>query len=221
MRTPLTAILGFSDQLRHGASAALGERQKKYIDIIFNNGTHLLNLINEVLDFSRLEFGRVDLQIEPLSLEAVAEDSVASVTSIAESKAISLTVDIAADLPAIEADAQRLRQVFINLLSNAVKFTPGGGAVAIAARTAATGEVAVAVSDTGIGMSAEEIPLALEKFRQVDNSLARPYEGIGLGLPLVQEIVALHGGRLAIDSEPGNGTIVTVFLPVRRAVAAA
>ena len=120
-----------------------------------------------------------------------------------------------------QADAQRLRQVFINLLSNAVKFTPGGGAVAIAARTAATGDVAVAVSDTGIGMSAEEIPLALEKFRQVDNSLARPYEGIGLGLPLVQEIVALHGGRLAIDSEPGNGTIVTVFLPVRRAVAAA
>ncbi len=220
LRTPLTAILGFSDQLRHGASEELGERQKKYVDIIVNNGNHLLNLINEVLDFSRLEFGRFDLQIEPLSLEAVAEDSVASVISIAEAKSISLTIDIAPDLPAIEADAQRLRQVFINLLSNAVKFTPAGGAIAVTARATEAGEVAVAVSDTGIGMSAEEIPLALEKFRQVDNSLARPYEGIGLGLPLVQEIVALHGGRLTIDSEPGKGTIVTAFLPLRRAVAA-
>ena len=212
LRTPLTAILGFSDQLRHTLPEAA--EAKRYASIICSSGNHLLNLINDVLDFSRIDAGHLQLQMSPVVVQEAVETSRAMVEAAADAKTVTVTADLAPDLPILYADEQRLRQVLINLLSNAVKFTPAGGSVTIGARRASANEVELTVADTGIGMAAEDIPRALETFQQLDNSLARSYGGVGLGLPLANALVALHRGRLTIASEPGKGTTVSVALPI-------
>ena len=212
LRTPLTAILGFSDQLRHTLPETA--EAKRYADIISRSGNHLLNLVNDVLDFSRIDAGHLQLQWGPVVIAEAVETSRGMIEAAADAKALTVTTDLAPDLPILYADEQRLRQVLINLLSNAVKFTPAGGGITIGARQVSVDEVELTVADTGIGMAAEDIPRALETFQQLDNSLARSYGGVGLGLPLANAIVALHKGRLIITSEPGKGTTVTVALPI-------
>jgi signal transduction histidine kinase len=213
LRTPLNAVIGFAEVMLKEVFGPLGhERYCEYIESIHGSGTHLLGLINDVLDMSRLDSGELTLSREELRLGDLIADAVRVITLQAEAADISLIEDVELWLPAIQADRRRLRQVLINLLANAVKFTPPEGTVRIAAFR--HGEnLAIQVTDTGIGMAAHEIPKALERFGQVDSRLSRKYEGAGLGLPLAKQLTELHGGHLELESAPGTGTKVTVLLP--------
>jgi signal transduction histidine kinase len=213
LRTPLNAVIGFSEVMLKEVFGPLGhERYREYIDSIHGSGTHLLGLINDVLDMSRLDSGELTLSREELKLGDLIGDAVRVITVQAEAAEISLIEDVEPWLPAIRADRRRLRQVIVNLLTNAVKFTPPEGTVRISAFRHGD-NLAIQVADTGIGMAPHEIPKALERFGQVDSRLSRKYEGAGLGLPLAKQLTELHGGYLELESAPGTGTKVTVILP--------
>jgi signal transduction histidine kinase len=216
LRTPLNAILGFSELIRDAHLGPLPERYRSYADDIHRSGQHLLALVNDVLDLSRVESGRLDLQIEPVDLASDIRDAVSLVAQRAEALGIRIEQRVAADLPPLNADPLRLRQILINLLTNAVKFTPDGGQVTVDA-VAVARSIRITVADTGIGMSAAEIALALEPFRQARRLSRRPREGSGLGLPLAKALVESHGGMLMIDSEPEVGTRITILLPTHAA----
>lgn len=212
LRTPLNAILGFSELIRDAHLGPLPERYRGYAEDIHRSGQHLLALVNDVLDLSRVESGRLELQPEPVDLASDIQDAVSLVAQRAEAHGITIEQRVARDLPLLDADPLRLRQILINLLTNAVKFTPDGGRVTIDA-VAVARSVRVTVADTGIGMTEQEIALALEPFRQARKLSRRPREGSGLGLPLAKALVESHGGMLMIDSEPGVGTRITLMLP--------
>ncbi|HKW54158.1 MAG TPA: HAMP domain-containing sensor histidine kinase, partial [Stellaceae bacterium] len=223
IRTPLTAIIGFSEVIadqHYGADA--GERYRESATYIRASGQHLLRLVNDVLDVSKLAAGQLELAESIVDLGALLRECIALLGGEAQQKKIAIAADIPANLPKLLAGELRLKQVFLNLLSNAVKFSRQGGGVSIAAQLTEAGDLAVRVADHGIGMKAQDIPVALEPFRQIDNALSRPYEGTGLGLPLAKMLVEKHGGTLTLDSTLGVGTTVTVTLPaarLRRAVA--
>jgi len=224
LRTPLNAVIGFSELMVNRAFGDLDERYAAYAADINSSGVHLLEVINDILDISRIEAGSVELNEEAFDPASVIKSCMDLMRGRADKGEIALTLDLPDDLPAITADQRMLKQVLINLLSNAVKFTPAGGKVTASAAMANNGGFLLSVSDTGIGMRAEDIPVALTPFRQIDNRLARAYEGTGLGLPLVKSLIELHGGTVSIDSTLGAGTTVTVALPpsrVRRAEPAA
>jgi two-component system cell cycle sensor histidine kinase PleC len=220
LRTPLNAIIGFSDLLQL-PGAASGKDAAEYASHIAKAGRRLLDVVGDVLDMSKLEAGSLALNCAPTAISdviaAVAEDVR---PLFAEKRQL---LDIRADrVPQeIEADAKRLRQLLAHLLSNASKFTPAGGRILVLARPAADGGVTVAVADTGIGMTHEEMMLALRPFAQVDARRARNAEGAGLGLPLALGLARLHGGSLHIESQPGNGTTVMLSLPRRAAAPSA
>ena len=218
LRTPLNAVLGFSEIIRDAIMGPVDARYQEYANDIYTAGRHLLSLINDVLDLSKIEVGRLELQEEDVDIA----DVVATCNRIIEGRAkeaeLDLAVNIASELPLVRADARRLKQIVLNLLSNAVKFTPAGGRITVTAGTLHSGEPIIAVSDTGIGMRSEDVALALEPFRQIDGALNRRYEGTGLGLPLVQRLVQLHGGSLSIKTAPGAGTTITLRLPAERCV---
>lgn len=213
LRTPLNAILGFSELIRDAHLGPLPERYRGYAEDIHRSGQHLLALVNDVLDLSRVESGRLELQPEPVDLASDVEGAVSLVAQRAETHGIVIEQRVARDLPLLHADPLRLRQILINLLTNAVKFTPDGGRVTIEA-TAVARSVRITVADTGIGMTGQEIALALEPFRQARKLSRRPREGSGLGLPLAKALVESHGGMLMIDSEPEVGTRITILLPI-------
>lgn len=217
LRTPLNAIIGFSEIQMKEMFGPINERYRRYASDINHSGTHLLALINEILDMSKLEAGKAELIDEPVDLEVVIQDAVRSVEPQAMHSNIQLSTSIAADLPMLRADSRRMRQILINLLSNAVKFTPEGGKVRVSCGSGHHG-MALTIEDTGIGMAPAEIPKALEIFGQIDSKLSRKHEGTGLGLPLSQHLVNLHGGTLAIDSKPGFGTRVDILLPPERII---
>ena len=218
LRTPLNAIIGYSELICGEMCGAIGDaRYVDYAGHIRSSGAHLLSVINDVLDIARLDAGRVTLDEEAVDIGEVVDEAMRLVTPQANEGQLTLQRHIGSDVPFVTGDPRRLRQVLANLLSNAVKFTPAGGRVSVDASTAAVG-VLIAVSDTGIGMRAEDIPIALDRFGQIDNRLARRYEGTGLGLPLAKEFVELHGGTLSIESVVGAGTTVTVLLPRARMV---
>jgi signal transduction histidine kinase len=212
LRTPLNAILGFSELIRDAHLGPLPERYRGYAEDIHRSGQHLLALVNDVLDLSQVESGRLELQPEPIDLGSDIQDAVSLVAQRAEAHGIAIEQRVASDLPLLTADPLRLRQILINLLTNAVKFTPDGGRVTIEAAAVAR-SVRLTVADTGIGMTEQEIALALEPFRQARKLSRRPREGSGLGLPLAKALVESHGGMLMIDSEPGVGTRITLLLP--------
>lgn len=221
LRTPLNAILGFSEMLAGQMFGPLGnQRYVDYVRIIHDSGRHLLDVINEILDFSKLDAGHLKLHEELVDLRSVIDASMKLVECHAADAGVSLYRDIAADLPSLRADPHRLRQILLNILSNAVKFTPQGGHVRVTA-AGRGGDLVVAIADTGIGMALEDIPTALEPFRQLDNRLSRKYEGTGLGLPLAKRLVEMHGGRLDLASRLGYGTTVTISLPGARCAAPA
>ena len=217
LRTPLNAIIGFSEIMLGELFGPLGQpRYVEYARDVHNSGQHLLTIINALLDVAKIEAGQMELDERTTDVAALIGDCLPFVREKVATGHLVLGVDVPADLPALSLDPGRMRQVLLNLLSNAAKFTGPGGAIKISAARSADGGVALAITDTGIGMNGDEILVALQPFRQVDNALSRRYEGTGLGLPLAQRLVELHGGKLEIESAPGQGTTVTVFLPRRR-----
>ena len=220
LRTPLNAILGFSEMLERGTAGALQERQQEYVGYIRQSGSHLLDIINEILDLAKIDAGKLDLEEDaPIEVRALADACVALVAERAAAGVLKLTLQVENAMPRLVADSTRLKQILLNLLDNAIKFTDPGGAVVLAIRRGADGGVEFEVRDTGLGMTAAEIEIALEPFGQVDTGLARNREGTGLGLPLARRLTELHGGALEIASKPGRGTRMVVKLPPGRVLA--
>jgi signal transduction histidine kinase len=216
LRTPLNAIIGFSEMLELETFGALGHpRYRGYARDIGDSGRHLLSVINDVLDISRVEFGALGLVEESVDLAALIAASLRLVEPKARDAGLRLELDLQRDLPMITADARRLRQVLLNILSNAIKFTPAGGPLLVTAKVIGNG-VTLAVEDSGIGIAPEDIAKALRPFGQIDGRLARKYEGTGLGLPLAKAMTESHGGTLEIESTPGRGTTVSIRLPAWR-----
>jgi signal transduction histidine kinase len=218
LRTPLNAVIGFSDMLLSETFGAVGgARNKGYIKDIHSSGVHLLSLINDILDIARIDAGQCQLHEETLDPEEIVTDCLRMVTPQANAGGVELEHARAQNIPLIRADERRLKQVLVNLLGNAVKFTHAGGQVTVCLHHSVHG-LTFSVRDTGIGMAENDIPVALERFGQVDSALARKYEGTGLGLPIAKHLVELHGGTLAIESALGVGTTVSVFIPATRYV---
>jgi two-component system, cell cycle sensor histidine kinase PleC len=218
LRTPLNAIIGFSEMIRDALIGPLGTRYRAYARDIHSSGAHLLRLINDVLDLSKVEAGRVDLHEEMVDLVKLAEDCRRLVADSVKAGKLELSIELAPHLPLIRGDELRLKQILLNLLSNAVKFTAAGGRIALTAATTVEGGVAVSVADTGIGMAPEDIPIALEPFRQLDGAFNRRFEGTGLGLPLARRMAELHGATLSLSSVKDRGTIATLTLPADRII---
>jgi signal transduction histidine kinase len=210
--------MGFAEIIRDAVMGPVDQRYQDYARDIYESGGHLLSLINDVLDLSKIEVGRLELQEEAIDVAALIASCEGIVAVRASSAGLTLELELPAGLPALRADARRMKQIVLNLLSNAVKFTPSGGRIVVSAEARAGGDLRIAVSDTGIGMRPEDVAIALEPFRQIDSALNRRYEGTGLGLPLVQRLVALHGGTLTIDTTPDVGTTVTIILPAGRCI---
>jgi signal transduction histidine kinase len=216
LRTPLNAVIGFSEILTLETFGPLGDgRYKEYAHDIHASGAHLLSLINDVLDIARLDDGQLNLTEEPIDMVALVSESVRMMTPQAETAGVVLSNEARGNLPMVFADARRIRQVLLNLISNAVKFTPPGGSVTVRGGLVEAG-LLLNIVDTGIGIAATDIPRAFARFGQVDSTLARKYQGAGLGLPLARDLVELHGGKLTLTSEPTVGTTVTIALPASR-----
>jgi signal transduction histidine kinase len=219
LRTPLNAILGFSEALKLGLRGRLKPAQADYVGLVHDSGQHLLTIINDILDLARVDAGKVELHEESaVNPRHVIDACVALLRESAISGGIRLSTDFENDLPLLHVDATRLRQIVLNLLSNAIKFTKPGGSVMLAIRRDASGGVSIAVSDTGLGMTLDEIAIALEPFGQVDSGDTRRFEGTGLGVPLAKRLTELHDGTFTIDSEKGKGTCVTVTIPPARVI---
>ncbi|HEX3498907.1 MAG TPA: MHYT domain-containing protein [Stellaceae bacterium] len=220
LRTPLNAIIGFSEMLAAETFGPLGDpHYPDYAHSIHASGRHLLQLINDILDFTKLDAGRLELNDEEIDLQELVAGALRMIEVEASRAGIALAIALGDELPLLRADARRVRQVLLNVLSNAVKFTPRGGEVRLTT-TRRGGELGIVIADTGIGIAAADIPRALERFGQVDSSLGRKYEGTGLGLPLARRLMELHGGRLDLESEVGIGTTVIASFPGERLIAA-
>jgi PAS domain S-box-containing protein len=217
LRTPLNAIIGFSDILMGQIFGPLGDgRYGDYARDIRDSGLHLLNLINDVLDVSKVEFGKVELIEETVDIVAIVESCARLMRDRAETAGLRLAQELPSGLPQFLGDSRRLKQILLNLLSNAVKFTPSGGRVTVRATFAPEDGFRIIVEDTGIGIAGADLEKALRPFGQIDSRLARKYQGTGLGLPLARSMAELHGGKLELDSSPGQGTTATIWLPAGR-----
>jgi two-component system, cell cycle sensor histidine kinase PleC len=217
LRTPLNAVIGFAELMKQETFGPLGhERYQEYAQDIGASGRHLLGLINDLLDLAKAEANRMELVEQRIDVRSVVAACRRLIAEQAERELILLEVEVPAILPVLNADERKFRQMLLNLMSNAVKFTPAGGRVRVSVEVRACGDLAVAVADTGIGMSPEEQVKALEPFGQVDNRLSRRHKGTGLGLPLTRRLIELHGGALEIVSAEGAGTTVTLVFPVVR-----
>ncbi|MDX1483853.1 MAG: ATP-binding protein [Alphaproteobacteria bacterium] len=219
LRTPLNAIIGFSEIMREQSLGPIANpRYLEYVSDIIDSSRHLLDVINDILEVSKAEAGRIELHEEDLHVDQEIRAAVRLFIKQAAAAGVEVKTEPREPGCTIRADQTKLRQILINLISNAVKFTPSGGTVTIATGLRKNGEFTVTIEDTGIGMRKEDIPTALTPFGQVENSLARRFEGTGLGLPLSQALVEAHGGRLRLDSRPGEGTRLTITLPKDRVV---
>jgi two-component system cell cycle sensor histidine kinase PleC len=217
LRTPLNAIIGFSEILAAQMYGPLGaDRYREYACDIHGAGRHLLALINDILDLSKAEAGKLDLHLEAIDVATLIADCVRLTSERAREQSVQVAVRAAPDLPALHADALRVKQVILNLLTNAIKFTLAGGDVEVAAEIGREGEFLLSVRDTGIGMAPESIPVALEPFRQIASPFTRNVEGTGLGLSLVKVLTEQHGGEIAIESAPSQGTMVRLRFPASR-----
>ena len=216
LRTPLNAIIGFSEIVSGELCGPIGARYVEYARDIHTSGIHLLSIISDILDLSKIEAGRRELSENMVDLYDAAESSLLLVRGRAESGHVRLVNRLAPGGPRILADERAVKQILLNLLSNAVKFTPEGGRVAVTAEVRSDGSLAVSVDDTGVGIAPENIPRALAPFSQVDRSSSRTHEGTGLGLPLVKSLIELHGGTLELESEEGKGTLATIVFPTDR-----
>jgi signal transduction histidine kinase len=213
LRTPLNAVIGFSEVLLQRMFGALNDKQDEYLKDIYASGQHLLSLINDILDLSKIEAGRMELAPAPFHLPTALENAVTLVKERAGRHGIVLQVNIDPQLGEFVGDERKVKQVLLNLLSNAVKFTPEGGRISLKAGRR-DGAVAISVTDTGIGIAPEDQAAIFEEFRQVGTDDARKLEGTGLGLTLAKKFVELHDGRMWVESELGRGSSFTFTLPV-------
>jgi signal transduction histidine kinase/ActR/RegA family two-component response regulator len=214
LRTPLNGILGMTETLQEKIYGPLNERQLKALQRVEESGRHLLALINDILDLSKIEAGKFDLQIGPIPLEAVCEASLRLIKQEAHKKRLKITASIDAAVTTLQADKRRLKQILVNLLSNAIKFTPAGGAIGLeVVGWPELQAVNLTVWDQGIGIAPEGMDRLFKPFVQLDSALARQYEGSGLGLALVYRMVEMHGGCVTVESEIGQGSRFTVSLP--------
>lgn len=219
LRSPLNAIIGFTEVM---TSAMFGPveppRYREYVEDINASGVHLLAVINDLLDLSKAESGRMELNDTVVRIDDAATSAMRLVRERAYEAGVRLTLDVPETLPDLRADERMIKQVILNLLTNSVKFSQLGGTVAVSARVDDEGRLAVAVADTGVGIEAHDIPKVLEAYGQADVARSRSSEGTGLGLPLVKSMAELHGGDIALESTPGEGTTVTVRFPPERLV---
>ena len=215
LRTPLNAIIGFSQLISSQAIGPVGNQN--YVDYgsdIENSGLHLLQIINDILDITKIEAGKLDLEAQDIRYADLVDEAVVMLRSAMEEKQISFTSELPDKELTIQGDQQLLRQVLINLFSNAVKYTPEGGEILIAVEAPDDSSIAIAVSDNGIGIAAEDLARVMEPFEQVEAALTRTQGGIGLGLPLTKKMIEAHGGSLQLTSTVGVGTTATILLPL-------
>ena len=214
-RTPLNAIIGFSEMMSSQCGQHLtAEDMRKYANDIFESGHHLLGIVNDILDLAKIDAGKLRLEMTPVDLYRVVNDCRTILSKSAEDTGVRIVVDQPEqDVRYALADQLKVKQIILNLMANAVKFTHEGGQVSLSLSNEGVSDVAIVVTDTGIGMTEEGIAAALEPFQQLDNSLSRRFEGTGLGLPLTKSLVDMHGGWMNIQSSPNVGTTVTVILP--------
>jgi two-component system cell cycle sensor histidine kinase PleC len=219
LRTPLNAINGFSEIMVNQLFGQLGDkRYVEYAQDILNSGQHLLALINDILDMAKIEAGKLNIKFEPMRLDEVIEDAARLMRNRAEAGGLDLNVE-PMQLPEVEADYRAVKQVLLNLLSNAIKFTPRGGKVTVRTKLemGPAGErVRVGVSDTGIGISEQDMTRLAKPFEQIESQLSKTQQGSGLGLALTKSLVEMHQGQLDIESEPGKGTTVSFTLLVNQ-----
>jgi signal transduction histidine kinase len=214
LRTPLNAVIGFSEALMEGLFGKLNEKQLDYLKDIHESGKHLLSLINDILDLSKIEAGRMELELSRFDLPTALGNAMTLIRERAQRHGIALGMELDPRLGELEADERKLKQIVLNLLSNAVKFTRDGGRVDLSAKLDDT-RVEIAVRDTGIGIAPEDQAAVFEAFRQVGSDYTRKAEGTGLGLALTRRFVELHGGEIHLESAPGKGSRFAVTLPVR------
>ena len=212
LRTPLNAIIGFSEVLLERMFGELNEKQDDYLKDIFSSGKHLLSLINDILDLSKIEAGRMELDVENFDVPAALGNAMTLVRERAQRHGITLGLDVAAEVGEMRADERKFKQILVNLLTNAVKFTPDDGKVDVRARLT-DGVLEVAVRDTGIGIAPQDQAAVFEEFRQVGRHYTNKQEGTGLGLALTQRFIELHGGTIRLESELGKGSVFTFTLP--------
>ncbi len=221
LRTPLNTVIGFSKLLsEHERRRIKDEDIVQYATLIHDSAGHLLAVINDILDISKIQSGKYTLDAREIDIDELLHIAVASLEMMAAEAGVLIEKEFSPELPTIRGDGVKLRQVFTNIIGNAIKFTRSGGLVTIRAGRASDGGIMIEIIDTGIGMSDDEIKIALTPFGQVDSSRARWREGTGLGLPISKSLIELHSGKLAIRSQKDVGTIVTVNLPSRHAVTA-
>jgi signal transduction histidine kinase len=213
LRTPLNAIIGFSEVLLEKMFGEVNEKQLDYLKDIHSSGKHLLSLINDILDLSKIEAGRMELDVADFDLRSALENAITLVRERAQRHGISLSLEVDPSLGNFRGDERKFKQILLNLLSNAVKFTPEGGKVGVAARPGANA-VEFSVTDTGVGIAAADQELVFEEFKQVGTDYTRKAEGTGLGLALTKRFVELHGGKIWLASEPGKGSTFTFSIPL-------
>jgi signal transduction histidine kinase len=215
LRTPLNAIIGFSEVLLERLFGDLNDKQDDYLKDIHSSGRHLLQLINDILDLSKVEAGRMELEVATFDLPTAISNAMTLVRERAQKHEITLGLDADPELGEIVADERKFKQILLNLLSNAVKFTPDGGRIDVSARRDGD-SVVVAVHDTGIGIAAEDLEAVFEEFRQVGRDYTNKQEGTGLGLALTRKFVELHGGRVWVERALGKGSTFTFTIPARQ-----
>jgi signal transduction histidine kinase len=212
LRTPLTSIIGYSDMLLSGMTGELSDKQKTSVRSILNSGETLLNLINDILDLTKIEAGKLELYLEPVELGAVITSVISTIKPRAREKMIEVSTFLPTDLPPLRADASKLGQIMLNLLTNAIKYTPERGSVSIEARPK-EGFVEVRVVDTGVGIAPEHLERIFERFTQIDNSSTRSQGGTGLGLAITKDLIELHGGVIRVQSQFGKGSSFVFTIP--------
>lgn len=220
LRTPLNAIIGFSEMLQREAVGPLQPKQHRYVDHVLNSGRHLLALINDMLDISKIEAGKMQLECRSFDVIELLNESVAVIRSLADQKRIAVEVEVIGGHPRVFADAIRLKQIMFNLLSNAIKFTREEGRVRVSTEIS-DGVARIAVEDTGIGIAPEHQVRLFEEFHQIASADNREFQGTGLGLALTRRLVELHGGTIALRSEVGKGSTFTFTIPLASEAAAA
>jgi signal transduction histidine kinase len=204
--------------LQHEFFGSLTEKQTEYVNHILGSGKHLLEIVTDILDMSKIEDGKVTIKDDKVDVLAVVQECLPMVATSAKAAKLDLVLDVRTNPPMLRADEIRLKQVLINLLSNAVKFTPGPGQVTVAVDVTPRGAVEISVIDTGIGMTRGEIEVAMLPFQQIENPFVKQHEGTGLGLPLASALVEMHGGTLDVDSVPGQGTTARITFPIERSL---
>ena len=220
IRTPLNAIIGFSEVMMEERFGTIGnERYREYLKDIHTSGEHLVSLLNDLLDLSKIEAGKLDLTFTSVNLNDLTQQCVAIMQPQANQERIIIRTSLAQKLPQVVADARSVRQIILNLLSNSIKFTGAGGQVIVSTAFSDSGEVAIRVRDTGVGMNEAEIQTALEPFRQLATSSRLGANGSGLGLPLTKALVEANRATFDIKSAPNDGTLVEVVFPVTRVLA--